>query len=145
MGIQPHLPILSFIRPRTGCLCTYAAFLVVTAFCGFSIGDNIPIDRYNYLPQVHSSGPTLLAGIAVRLPADWCGNLHGHCIWLHSYVQLQLERCQHRSFEYWTQWYDGSIQYQLSSKLTVSSHGVLFPEHVQRYPLWLVCTMKAEA
>lgn len=87
---------------------TYNAFLVLTAFTGFGIGGNIPIDTticLEFIPQVstkgssarnqadHYSEQTFPSGATISLAAYWCRRYERPCLRLHPW------QCVHSKFQ----------------------------------------------
>ena len=79
----------------------YNTFLVLTAFVGFGVGGNIPIDTtitLEFIPQVsHLSPPSILANISeqtiparlsISLPTNRSCHLQRHRLRLHSRLRL---------------------------------------------------------
>lgn len=79
----------------------YNTFLVLTAFVGFGVGGNIPIDTtitLEFIPQVchrldynsllTNIEQTIPSRLSVRLSAHWRRHLQRHRFWLHPRLRL---------------------------------------------------------
>ena len=101
-----------------GAPSTYNGILVLTAFTGFGVGGNIPIDTticLEFIPQVNTClspqillltclESTISPGAVVNLSALGCSGKLGHC--LRIYTQILLRQ--------WTRWQDTTILQQRS-------------------------------
>lgn len=95
MGIQPHLPDLSWIWIRSRrmqhlyCLSCRHCLRWIWNWRQHS-------HRYNHLPRVHSTKPTILAGTPIDLSTDRrCGDKR-HRVWIYTEIlvhpKLQREK-----------------------------------------------------
>lgn len=86
-----------------GAPSNYNGILVLTAFVGFGVGGNIPIDTticLEFLPQARCSWinvgevelnrtePSFSARTAISVPANRGRNMHWHCVWLHPQILM---------------------------------------------------------